>query len=160
MGTAFAAAGSPRACSSCGFAEMGWAQVAYSRGDCWVPGECADVVFVVQAIYLRGWRARHHALKPDVGTRPVATDSRVAGSVPPNSRRSPRRRARFTGAARRAARYKNFDFTCAANCSGVVVLLPIVHVSRVWGVLASALLVALGIRFIFLARPPLFANRK
>ncbi len=34
-------------------------------------------------------------------------------------------------------------------------LLPIVHVSRVWGLLASALLVALGIRFIFLVRSPL-----
>jgi hypothetical protein len=30
---------------------------------------------------------------------------------------------------------------------------PIVHVSRIWGVLVSALLVVLGIRFIFLARP-------
>jgi hypothetical protein len=33
-------------------------------------------------------------------------------------------------------------------------LLPVVHVSRFWGVLASALLVALGIRFIFLAGLP------
>lgn len=32
-------------------------------------------------------------------------------------------------------------------------LLPIAHVSRVWGVLASIILVAVGIRFIILARP-------
>ncbi len=34
-------------------------------------------------------------------------------------------------------------------------LLPIVHISRVWGVLASTILAALGIRLIFLARLPL-----
>jgi len=36
-------------------------------------------------------------------------------------------------------------------------LLPVVHVSRVWGVLASILLVALGIRFMLLARSPLIS---
>ena len=37
-------------------------------------------------------------------------------------------------------------------------LLPILHVSRVWGVLASALLIALGATFVFLARPPLVSQ--
>jgi hypothetical protein len=37
-------------------------------------------------------------------------------------------------------------------------LLPIVHVSRVWGVLASMVLVAIGIRLIILARHPLLSR--
>jgi hypothetical protein len=37
-------------------------------------------------------------------------------------------------------------------------LLPVVHVSRVWGVLASLFLVALGIRLISLARPPFISR--
>ena len=56
-----------------------------------------------------------------MGAQSVAVNSRVASSVPPNSRRSSLRRTRLAGATWGATRDENLGFTRAANCRGVVV---------------------------------------